>query len=58
MSIPISIGIAMLRYRLWDIDILIIRTIVYGSLTALLALLYFGLIFALQSLFQGDVPPE
>jgi len=53
MSIPISIGIAMLRYRLWDIDILINRTIVYGSLTALLALLYFGLIFALQSLFQG-----
>jgi hypothetical protein len=53
MSIPISIGIAMLRYRLWDIDILINRTLVYGSLTALLALLYFGLIFALQSLFQG-----
>jgi len=50
--IPISIGIAMLRYRLWDIDILINRTLVYGSLTALLALLYFGLIFALQSLFQ------
>ncbi len=53
MSIPISIGIAMLRYRLWDIDILINRTLVYGCLTALLALLYFGLIFALQSLFQG-----
>jgi hypothetical protein len=53
MSIPISIGIAMLRYRLWDIDILINRTLVYGSLTALLTLLYFGLIFALQSLFQG-----
>jgi hypothetical protein len=53
MSIPISIGIAMLRYRLWDIDILIYRTLVYGSLTALLALLYFGPIFALQALFQG-----
>jgi len=53
MSIPVSIGIAMLRYRLWDIDILINRTLVYGSLTALLALLYFGLIFVLQSLFQG-----
>jgi hypothetical protein len=51
--IPLSIGIAMLRYRLWDIDILINRTLVYGSLTSLLALLYFGLIFALQSLFQG-----
>jgi hypothetical protein len=53
MSIPISIGIAMLRYRLWDIDILINRTLVYGSLTVILTLLYFGLIFALQSLFQG-----
>jgi hypothetical protein len=42
-----------LRYRLYDIDVLINRTLVYGSLTALLALLYFGLIVALQSLFQG-----
>jgi hypothetical protein len=50
---PLSIGIAMLRSRLWDIDRLINRTLVYGTLTALLALLYFGLIFALQSLFQG-----
>jgi hypothetical protein len=43
----------MLRSRLWDIDRLINRTLVYGTLTASLALLYFGLIFALQSLFQG-----
>jgi len=42
-----------LRYRLYDIDVLINRTLVYGSLTALLALFYFGLIFALQALFQG-----
>src|SRR6267154_6867363 len=53
VCIPISAGIAMLRYRLYDIDVLINRTLVYGSLTALLALLYFGLIVALQSLFQG-----
>ena len=51
--IPLSIGIALLRYQLWDIDLIINRTLVYGSLTALLTLLYFGLIFALQSLFQG-----
>ena len=51
--IPLSIAFAILRSRLWDIDNLINRTLVYGSLTALLALLYFGLIIALQSLFQG-----
>jgi len=53
LPIPICVGIALLRYRLWDIDRIINRTLVYGSLTALLALLYFGLIFTLQSLFQG-----
>ena len=53
LLIPLSIGFSILRYRLYDIDVLINRTLVYGSLTALLALLYFGLIFALQSLFQG-----
>jgi len=53
LLIPLSIGFSILRYRLYDIDVLINRTLVYGSLTALLALLYFSLIFALQSLFQG-----
>jgi hypothetical protein len=51
--IPLSIASAILRSRLWDIDVLINKALVYGSLTALLALLYFGLIFVLQSLFQG-----
>jgi len=49
----LGLGFAILRYHLWDIDAIINRTLVYGSLTALLALLYVGLIFALQSLFQG-----
>ena len=53
LLIPLSIGFSILRYRLYDIDVLINRTLVYGSLTALLALLYVGLIVALQSLFQG-----
>src|SRR5215216_5574569 len=40
-AIPIAIGIAILRYRLYDIDLLINRTLVYGSLTAILLALYF-----------------
>ena len=51
--IPLGLGVAILRYRLWDIDVIINRTLVYGFLTALLALLYVGLIVALQTLFQG-----
>jgi hypothetical protein len=41
-SIPLSTGIAILRYRLYDIDLLINRTLVYGTLTATLVALYFG----------------
>jgi hypothetical protein len=47
-TIPISIGIAILRYRLYDIDIIINRTLVYGSLTTTLVALYFGGILVLQ----------
>jgi hypothetical protein len=51
LSGPIAIGIAILRYRLYDIDILINRTLVYGSLTATLVALYFGGIVVLQRFF-------
>ncbi|HZK50186.1 MAG TPA: hypothetical protein VFD47_01310 [Actinomycetota bacterium] len=47
-SIPITIGIAMLRYKLYDIDRIINRTIVYGGLSVLLAMGYFGAVLLLQ----------
>jgi hypothetical protein len=50
LLIPLSIGLAILRYRLWDIDAIINKALVYGSLTALLGALYAGLIIGLESL--------
>jgi hypothetical protein len=51
LSGPIAIGVAILRYRLYEIDLLINRTLVYGTLTATLIVLYFGGIVVLQSVF-------
>ena len=51
VSVPVSMGIAILRYRLYEIDLLINRTLVYGSLTAILATLYFIGIVVLQRIF-------
>jgi hypothetical protein len=50
--IPISIGVSILRYRLWDIDTLINKALVYGALTITLALLYFGLTLGLQTMLE------
>jgi hypothetical protein len=50
LSMPVGVGIAILRYRLWDIDTIINKTLVYGLLTGSLGLLYAGLIIGLSSL--------
>ena len=51
-SIPVAAGIAILRYGLYEIDILINRTLVYGLLTATLAAVYFGGVSATQTIFR------
>jgi hypothetical protein len=51
--VPIAIGIAILRYRLWDIDVLINRTLVYGSLSLSLVALYLAGVVVLQALFRA-----
>ena len=50
-GVPVSVGIAIFKYRLYDIDMIINRTLVYGALTATLVATYFGSIVVLQRLF-------
>ena len=55
LLIPLSLAIAILRYRLWDVDVLINKTLVYGLLTGMLGAVYAGCIVGLQALLRGLV---
>jgi threonine/homoserine efflux transporter RhtA len=52
LAVPVSVGASILRYRLYDIDVLINRALVYGSLTASIAIVYIGAVIGLQALVQ------
>ena len=51
VGVPLAVGIAVLRYRLWDIDVIIRKTVLYGVLSALLAAVFFVLVVVLQAAF-------
>jgi hypothetical protein len=58
LGVPLSTGVAIVRYRLYEIDLIINRTLVYGSLTATLALVYVGSVVSLQALFRNITGQE
>jgi len=58
LPIPVALIVAMLRYRLFDVNVLINRTIVYGSLTAALLIVYVGSVVLLQTLFRTLIGSE
>jgi hypothetical protein len=53
-GVPVAVGFAILRHRLYDIDVVINRTLVYGSLTAMLVAVYYGSVVILQYIFRAE----
>jgi hypothetical protein len=53
-GVPVAIGFAVLKYRLYDIDVVINRTLVYGSLTVMLVALYFGSVATTQTILRAS----
>jgi hypothetical protein len=58
VGLPVAVGIAILRYHLYNIDLIINRTLVYGSLTAVLAAVYLGSIVLFQMIFRAFTAQE
>jgi hypothetical protein len=58
LLLPLSFGVAILRYRLWEIDVLINRTLVYGTLTVILTTIYVGLVIGLEALLRGIISQD
>jgi len=57
-GVPIAVGIAVLKYRLYDIDVIINRALVYGPLSAMLALIYVGGVVGMQAVFRAITGQE
>jgi hypothetical protein len=57
-AVPIAVGIAVLKYRLYDIDVIINRALVYFPLTAMLALIYVGSVVGMQAIFRAVTGQE
>jgi hypothetical protein len=58
LPIPLAFGIAILRFHLYDIDVIINRTLVYGTLTVVLTAVYIGLVIGLQALLRGIISQD